>query len=379
MDSNSSLPQDIIFDILSRLPVENLIPLCSLSKQWSNLIYNPSFVNAHTQHVTPKPVFIFQSSNINNTIIAIDMETGKKKAFNFKPENDYSDCLTAIHASCNGLILLETQQDFYVYNPITRRSVALPRLARMADESFCLWSLAYVATTNKYKVVCGTYGSECYECHIVTVGEECDSWRTVKIPTHCLFAFPPVYANGSLHWMIYSMEIEKLDGEWSQLPQSEGRLLTMDIAREVFHTRVHPQCFSGVYTLLEMDGVLCFADHIRNNQLKIWSLKDLEKQEWEEVCCIELGDVLPFGGFLLDTVPVAIFSSPELKIIIKCFDDFFSYEVEFKRLQHLTLDIEWKPGISKFEEQFSPFRSSVKVDEENGEFWLASKFFDGGL
>lgn len=90
-DSNRSLPHDIIFDILSRIPVENLIPLSSLSKEWSNLIYNPSFVNAHTHHVRPKPVLIFQSTDRSNTIISLDMETGKRKAFHFKPETDYND------------------------------------------------------------------------------------------------------------------------------------------------------------------------------------------------------------------------------------------------------------------------------------------------
>lgn len=215
----------------------------------------------------------------------------------------------------------------------------------------------YVSTADKNKVMCGTHGSECHEFHIVTVGKECDSWRTIKIPIHCPFAFPPVYANGSLHWMIHSKEIEMLEGEWSQLPQSdsEGRLLTMDVARDVFYTRMHPQCDSGVYTLLEMNGAICFADHVRNSQLKIWSLKDLEKQEWKEVCCIELGHAMPFKGFLLDTVPVTIVSSPQLKVIIKCYDDFFSYDVELKRLQRLRLDVEWKQGISKFVEQFSPF------------------------
>lgn len=353
-DCNRSLPHDIIFDILSRIPVEKLIPTLILSKQWTNLIYNSSFTKAHFHHVRPKPVFIFLSTNENNTIISADMETGIRKAFHL----NLGDSITHIHASCNGLILLETKHDFYVYNPIIRRSVALPRIAQPIDGRFCVWSLGYDSTANKYKVVCGTYGDESYECHIVTVGEECNSWRAVKIPTHSLFPFPPVYAHGSLHWMIHSIELDNLKGEWSHMPpsESEGRLLTMDIAREVFYTRVHPQCNSGVYTLLEMDENLCFADHVENSQMKIWSLMDLENQEWKEVCHIDVGGVMPFGGFLCDTVPVAIVSSPELKIILKCFDEFFSYHVELRRLEVLSLKVEWNPLMSEFEQQFSPFK-----------------------
>lgn len=42
-----SLPEDIIFDVLARLPVKMLCQLRCVSKTWRALISDPAFIAAH--------------------------------------------------------------------------------------------------------------------------------------------------------------------------------------------------------------------------------------------------------------------------------------------------------------------------------------------
>ncbi|XP_058104920.1 uncharacterized protein LOC131248590 isoform X1 [Magnolia sinica] len=76
--------------------------------------------------------------------------------------------------------------------------------------------------------------------------------------------------------------------------QPVGRIVTMDVAREVVYDIATPRC-DGMYPdreldLYEMDGSLCFASQMHFPfSFKIWVLKDLEKGEWMERYSIDTG------------------------------------------------------------------------------------------
>ncbi|KAF9596691.1 hypothetical protein IFM89_012890 [Coptis chinensis] len=230
-----------------------------------------------------------------------------------------------------------------------------------------LHSLVYDSVSEKYKVViCGYSTTDGYTSKIITVGVEGDTWRDVIIPKpHRLCEYPPIFANGSLHLMMDSVDLENLEASFFLEPESLGKVLTMDVGREIFYTIPHPECNSGVYTLVEMEGLLCFVDHISNTQLQIWVLKDLELHEWNVKYRIDISHLkkVPFKGFLEDSFPFAITTTLKCKIIIKYYDSvnhltqFFSYDMDRKQLdEERGLDSAWTKDLSEFEQKFYPLK-----------------------
>ncbi|CAK9142904.1 unnamed protein product [Ilex paraguariensis] len=53
--SSCNLPQDLIVEILSRLPVKSLLRFKSVSKPWLALINNPKLISLHLSHTDVNP------------------------------------------------------------------------------------------------------------------------------------------------------------------------------------------------------------------------------------------------------------------------------------------------------------------------------------
>ncbi|KAL5983076.1 hypothetical protein ACLOJK_017156 [Asimina triloba] len=201
-----------------------------------------------------------------------------------------------------------------------------------------------------------------YACYVHTLGVGMNSWKELPIPSlHRLCNFPPVFINGYLHWMIHSNEIENLEDIWTSELESKGHILSMDINREVFHKTSHPTCMSGFYTLLELNKQLCFVDHFSNTQLKLWVLKDLQKEDWVEECSVDIREdgTLSEGnhGFLVDLYPSSIFGDDaEYKIVFKSYQDlYFSYSMGTKELKRLPFE-HLLALFSDFDEKYSPIK-----------------------
>ena len=68
---SEGLPYDIIFDILTRLPVKSLIRFCRVSKSWYSTITSPIFITKHLDRAN-------SLSNTNNNNNGYLLFTAKK-------------------------------------------------------------------------------------------------------------------------------------------------------------------------------------------------------------------------------------------------------------------------------------------------------------
>ncbi|KAL5075195.1 hypothetical protein RYX36_014179 [Vicia faba] len=170
LDRNpTTLPFELVEEILCRLPVKLLLQLQCLCKSWKSLISNRKFAKKHLQmsqvcqqhhHLllstrsqsgeplwhSPIPSFFNNLSNSTITLIQLNCPI-------------YGNYLEVF--SCDGILCLTSNADFAVlWNPSIRRFNRLPPLETQwennsysFEEVRCLYSFGYDHANDVYKVV----------------------------------------------------------------------------------------------------------------------------------------------------------------------------------------------------------------------------------
>ncbi|CAN1250669.1 F-box protein CPR1 [Linum perenne] len=125
MISMKSLPEDIVIDILARLPVKSILRFKSVSKHWYTLPTNPHFTAAHLRHSSSSnnPLFILRHgsylSELKTTVFDANFETLPPDLH--VPENRLDDYSASIMGSCNGLLCIRfSTNNVMFWNPATR-------------------------------------------------------------------------------------------------------------------------------------------------------------------------------------------------------------------------------------------------------------------
>ncbi|CAN1250672.1 F-box/kelch-repeat protein At3g06240 [Linum perenne] len=123
MTTMKSLPEEIVIDILTRLPIKSILRFKSVSKLWSTLSTNPHFTAAHLRRSSStNPLFIVQHDtpgdfrtsifDANFTVLQHDLPM---------PENRLDYGSPSILGSCNGLLCIEFCSDYILlWNPATK-------------------------------------------------------------------------------------------------------------------------------------------------------------------------------------------------------------------------------------------------------------------
>ena len=106
----SSLPDEVILEILSRQPVKPLLRFRCVSKPWLALINIQEFIKLHLKHSL--------KTNTNRSLILEDYCL-------YSSDLDSLD-RAVISGSCNGLLCLSKQKDVALWNPSTRKYKKLP-------------------------------------------------------------------------------------------------------------------------------------------------------------------------------------------------------------------------------------------------------------
>ncbi|XP_042511296.1 F-box protein At5g49610-like [Macadamia integrifolia] len=290
---SAHLPQELVTEILLRLPVKSLVKFKCVCKEWFTLINdNPQFAKSQLQQSKSASGFICESSKPGIlSYFNLDVE---KEEIDFKIEKIVRDIV--IHRdSCNGLLLLQKRNSihqYYVCNPITHWHFKLPKFLPGNNVQYLCSSLVYDDSIHKYKVVITFRKSgktvlkpATYKCGVFTIlgnkhGGCCGSWRELEMPTafRVLTRCQPLSANGVLHWMAY------------RLDQLDGYILLMDLASEEFRVISSPVPPTRWHLfLMEMKGSLLLSNPVSDIELELWVLNDLVKQEWSNKSSINIG------------------------------------------------------------------------------------------
>lgn len=209
------LPQEILHDILLRVPTNYLLDLRFVCKSWLKLITSPDFTKSHALLLKdedtrllvrwPVPFFKVQSiplySLLNNVITSTC---------------DLCFPITNTHGggmfvgSCKGIICLYFEDGSLVlWNPCTGMYETIYSVKQLGSGSYGVYGFAYLDSSDRFVVVCQstTLSKSCNEgIGYVTQTEvwssKAQGWRRISdFPLGTPFFNAGKFVNGSLYWI----------------------------------------------------------------------------------------------------------------------------------------------------------------------------------
>ncbi|XP_054778157.1 putative F-box protein At3g16210 [Prosopis cineraria] len=233
-----SLPEDIIRNILKRLPVKSLMRFQCVCKHWRNLFKSPSFIVDHLHHSTLQNPYLLSQLHgwdapSNLYLLDSDMQV---REFQHPPLLDYVKRGKIVDSS-NGLLSVEINKYyvsphfFLVWNPAIREIRLLPEANFREDYCFYFIGFGFSPVINDYKIVV-TYVFEDYiELSAVKVYSlNSGIWKDVKVTLDgsVRLSSQGVTVNGVMFWFVSNLVgLDTYDDD-------EKRIASFDLATEVF-------------------------------------------------------------------------------------------------------------------------------------------------
>ncbi|XP_075643504.1 putative F-box protein At3g10240 isoform X2 [Castanea sativa] len=312
------LPEEVVLEILHRVPVKSLIRFRCVSKSWNSLITNPNFINSHlTQSLSLSP---------NSNKLIVRHCTSRPNTEHYKLFHDNNDSsfeqiqqlefpLTTrrIHhfmlvGYVNGLFSFHEQDRFILWNPSVRKFITLPKPrinAKTHGHVSTHLALGFDPKTNDYKVVSLAFPCNNHRLPEIPMVEVYSlsegSWRI----TNAGDSFPPwtsfnnylvpeASLNGAVHFAAH-------DGKtFSPL------VLSFDLGDEVFgvisvpkaafsaNDDVHTSVIGGLLSLLCHDA----RKDTVNKRCSIWVMREYGVVDsWTKLFTVDLnGEILRVLG-----------------------------------------------------------------------------------
>ncbi|KAI8002256.1 F-box/kelch-repeat protein [Camellia lanceoleosa] len=242
----AKLPEEIIIDILLRLPVTSLCRFRCVSKPWLSLISDTYFIRTHLnrntnnqKHPHDRLIIVSHPTDFH----AVDLKSFQSRHdfealhLKFPPEQKPSDCME-IWGSCDGLLLmLDDFSNCFLVNPSTRQSRKLPKspFSINSSEYCCLdsFGFGYDSSNDHYKVVRIShhdynYRVACADNIVSVYSLSTDSWRRIEdspFDHSCYEPSPGSLLGGALHWVARTV-----------LGSNKSTVIaSLDLADESFH------------------------------------------------------------------------------------------------------------------------------------------------
>ena len=348
------LPDEIMREILLRLPVKSLLRFMSVSKTFHFLISNPHFITSHLLHHSTKspPYLIFCHYDMQLRKRCFTLHSSDDP-FTLKPIESpfpYPHCnnnqFFDIVGSLNGLLCLAYADllgfdDYIFWNPSINKSICLPRPNITFDShgsSTCFLGFGFHPKTDDHILVRLVYlvsdtssntAPPLVEIYTLRTGE----WKSVTSPaTRYVFGDKAlsVSLNGAIHWL-------------ARAPLLRNVIVVFDMGDKVFREMAVPKSLEGVEQDLNMgvvvvDGLLALVScnlWQGESSYTVWVMKEHgEAESWTklfDIVGVRLGRVL---GFRKNGEVVVVSKAGKL----------LSYEPSCQK----TLDPDIRGGIDSF-------------------------------
>lgn len=206
---------DLLIQILLRLPIKSLIRFKIVSKHWLSLISDPQFALRRLPNPNPAVgIFHFLASSNSFEYIPFDLRSNPVAIPpSFKNLIKSTENQSGVHIldSCNGLLLCSSagsEDNYHLYNPTTKQLTTFPmpeRCRRSLRDAFRGLTLAFDPVKSRhYKVVCVRALRPSYIYQTVIYSSETGKWKdSSEIFRDDLDTGfrEGVYCNGRVHWI----------------------------------------------------------------------------------------------------------------------------------------------------------------------------------
>ncbi|KAL7109864.1 hypothetical protein ACP275_06G202000 [Erythranthe tilingii] len=223
------LPQEIITEILSKLPVNSLLRFKSVSKSWRFLISSKHLIKTHLEYskkneYSARTRIISTTSQFGRSLCTFSLRLLLTKPF-FRgspldfPINNYAGELCVV-GSCNGLICIVVDEyEFWLCNPSTREFKQLPPVFTGLG-SITRYGFGFDKSTSDYKVyafLTRVFDNRERRAMGRMYSLKADSWgREQQLfvdgsPFYAKDRQVGKFVSGKLHWISLKFEIVRLD------------------------------------------------------------------------------------------------------------------------------------------------------------------------
>ncbi|KAL6344389.1 hypothetical protein AAG906_039645 [Vitis piasezkii] len=308
----AGLTQDIIVEILLRLPVKSLIRFRCVCKQWLSLITDPKFTKLHLTRAIDKGNYLDNRRflvciyvNIDRAVDAVspsvrgqivgyckgmvcmdfELNTSIYTVVNDNACVGIGFCSIGYQlvGSCNGIICsVYGFNTFYLLNPSIREHKTLPYPGEIhfgrAFYGYLLHGFGYDSSTDDYKLFRGSYSPVKSTIEIFSL--KTNSWRRIQeFPTYHPSQHSGVFVNTALHWATDKVS----DGDGMHLG---NRVVSFDLKEEKFMEVPLPDetCIGSCPTLGVLGGDLSMIQHHVDDSHQIWRMKEYGvKHSWTKL------------------------------------------------------------------------------------------------
>ncbi|GFZ12766.1 hypothetical protein Acr_23g0011510 [Actinidia rufa] len=254
MGISSDPPDDVITNILSRLPVKSLMQFRFVVKSWRNLIRDPHFINMHISQAS--------ENKIGFLILKHQSDSGDEGYYSLHSDGTFAEHARLespfgesernfeILGSCNGLLLLSPEESTFdhgmsFWNPSIRKIKRIPNsyaTSALSDScSHVVLGFGVLPQINDYRVVRILYHEKfnplsspkvppVVEIYLLRT----DSWRRIEvvISDFIINTVSKAFVNRCIHWVATR----------TRENQHDDFIMSFDMVSEVFREIKLPNC-----------------------------------------------------------------------------------------------------------------------------------------
>ncbi|GAB4843901.1 hypothetical protein Ancab_013865 [Ancistrocladus abbreviatus] len=277
------LPENIIYEILTRLPASSLARFKSVCKEWNSLILSPQFAKSHLHQATTSSnpysharcalVRTFRSSIGGGRAAFDDDVTGLMVKIHC--DSFISDCSFSV-GSCNGLVCFGSYfhgfhhvNNFYFYNPITRqhRRVSTPFQGLSRQDMTAAFGYSSFLEDYRFVVVCRPVRTSGTRVFVYSLFRD-NSWTEIKgegireieslVPAEM-----GVEVDEKLHWLMAPVS-----------DQNDVRIVGFDLVDKGCKLVPMPMPNLRLSSRLSvLSGCLCIWSYDEHGEAQLWMLK----------------------------------------------------------------------------------------------------------
>ncbi|KAE8732177.1 Detected protein of confused Function [Hibiscus syriacus] len=293
---------DVLFNILSRLPIESILVCKFVCKHWRRLISCQAFIDEQLLWSRKNSIYLvypFMDVMLELYFVKSSGEIAKTMNFpycdNFSPITfvcSFDGLLCCINypwkVDLNRVVEDETDLEIRFCNHVTRKALLIPKGSPSKEKPSI--GVAFGPKINEYKIFrffsakrislakqqsrvnrgqCEVYSSSTRSWSVMGRVTFCPMH-----PRHSCLGSTHVFVNGTIYWFIASDEDQMIPGS----------ILTIDI-EETFGRINLPMDVTEHSYLVDLKGCLSLVTvHDEDEIMDIWILEDKNEPKWELKC-----------------------------------------------------------------------------------------------
>ncbi|XP_022734224.1 F-box/kelch-repeat protein At3g06240-like [Durio zibethinus] len=286
------LPDDLIIEIMARLPPKSALRFRCLSKSWKAFLSSPNFIRMHLNHVTENKYKYMQQLVLSSTysLQLMNYTAYKKTASTLDFPMEYPNwkrfptLFVMVLGSCNGLLCAAVPtKTLIIWNPSIREFKKLPLSCPLNDSKLDGFGFGYDHSTDDYKVIRFLY----------SIGRG-------------------LLLMGSFIGLVICLDNPQQGQEGGPCSDTAHWILGFDLTFDKFEAFPPPKDLKeeSKFTLGVIGGCLSLAQNLYGDRIEMWKLdKGDTKKGWIKVMTIMNPQRLPCPYGL---VPICIMKNGEV-------------------------------------------------------------------